>query len=113
MPYISPEEYERARIAPATPGHLNFALAMAALAVVNLDDYLRYARTMCDGYLSRVGMSYTNLNAVLGVLACCGRELVRRRVGGRDSQESDLRNSAYFKPYRRVSMDFFFVLQSV
>ena len=40
---------------------------------------LNYKVTMlCDDYLVRGGMSYDNINAVIGVLACASAEFYRR-----------------------------------
>ena len=84
MPYIKSEDYFGAAEAPEVPGELNYAITMRIIA--RLRGELTYMgfdqalRNLTLGYLDRVGMSYTNGNAVMGVLDCAAREL-RRRTG--------------------------------
>lgn len=64
MPYIEPDrrsDLRARRKSPETPGELNFVITDA------IDDYL----------IAR-GLSYEQLNAVIGVLECAKMELYRR-----------------------------------
>jgi len=65
MPYV--KKTERARLdgggQPATPGDLNYLITR-----------------QIDAYLARKGVSYANLNEVIGVLECAKLELYRRIV---------------------------------
>lgn len=85
MPYIKPEDYVRAVEAPAVPGELNYAITMKIVArlrgVLTFQEFDRCLRNLTLSYLDRAGMSYTNGNAVMGVLDCAGRELMRRTSG--------------------------------
>ncbi len=82
MPYIQPVDYVRASAEPKVPGELNYALTLRAVAyfqgVTDIDHFKEGATALVDQYMDRVGVSYTNYNAVVGVLACCGFELIRR-----------------------------------
>lgn len=84
MPYIKSKDYVRAAVTPEVPGELNFAITVKMIGrlrgVLTFQDFDRALRALTIGYLDRVGMSYTNGNAVMGVLDCTAREL-RRRVG--------------------------------
>ena len=85
MPYIKSDDYERGGSAPAVPGELNYALTMRACMYFRGDFDLAafedLATDLCETYIQRVGMSYTNINAVIGVLICCSYELFRRCKG--------------------------------
>lgn len=65
MPYIS--QNTRDLVTPVTkddiekPGELNFAIT-----------------TLCNDYLKSHGLSYTNINEIIGVLECAKLELYRR-----------------------------------
>ena len=65
MPYV--KKTERARLDGGGPaenaGELNYLVTR-----------------LVDGYLGRKGVSYANLNEVVGVLECAKRELYRRIV---------------------------------
>jgi hypothetical protein len=64
MPYIKPERreaLEKYSGGPATVGELNYAITK-----------------LCDAYLKEIGLNYTNLNAVIGVLECAKLEFYRR-----------------------------------
>lgn len=83
MPYIKSEDYERASKEPAVPGELNYAITMKAIAyirgdIASSDGFAIDATVLCEEYLQRVGLTYTNGNAVMGVLSCALRELTRR-----------------------------------
>jgi hypothetical protein len=84
MPYIKSEDYVRAVEAPTVPGELNYAITMKIVArlrgVLTYQEFDRSLRNLTLGYLDRTGMSYTNGNAVMGVLDCAARELRRRNV---------------------------------
>lgn len=63
MPYLEQgirASLEEGRL-PSKPGELNYMLSKA-----------------CDAYITRKGLSYTNINEVMGVLACVSQELYRR-----------------------------------
>ncbi len=61
MPYVRPERQEfLAHNPPETPGDLNYRLT-----------------TLCLEYIGEI-VSYTALNAVIGVLECCKLEMYRR-----------------------------------
>ncbi|MEE8372803.1 MAG: hypothetical protein V3R87_03595 [Dehalococcoidia bacterium] len=85
MPYIKSEDYARAVVTPKVPGELNYAITMKIIARLRGEltsmEFDRCLRNLTMSYLDRVGMSYTNGNAVIGVLDCAARE-VRRRAGG-------------------------------
>lgn len=82
MPYIKSEDYARAVMAAAVPGELNYAITLQAIGyfegIFDLEQFGITAQTLVDEYMERVGVSYTNYNAVIGVLFCCGFELIRR-----------------------------------
>lgn len=82
LPYIKSEDYARAVEAPEVPGELNYAITVKIIAhlqgVLTLQQLKEAVRELVDGYLGRVGLSYTNGNAVIGVLTCAARELERR-----------------------------------
>lgn len=64
MPYISKEARSEIRLDirdPETPGELNYAITY-----------------IIDYYLKQKGISYTNINEVIGVLECAKLELYRR-----------------------------------
>lgn len=91
MPYIKQDDYARALETPSAPGELNFAITRKAIEyLVNPEksdvDFYGQALDLCNGYIEREGLSYTTLNAVIGVLYCAGRELVRRMA---DNPEAD------------------------
>lgn len=85
MPYIKPEDYERAIAKPAVPGELNYSLSMSAAAlfrgVPNLEEFEVEVNRKVDQYLTDNGISYTNYNNIIGCLSCCGWELQRRFKG--------------------------------
>lgn len=82
MPYIKPEDYARASTFPGVPGELNYAITEKMIARLrgNLTfiAFHRHLRALVINYFDRVGMSYTNGNAVMGVLDCAAREMKRR-----------------------------------
>ena len=82
MPYIKSEEYARALMIPTAPGELNYAITTRAIqylfGFINIQTLTEEVHDLCRAYINRIGMSYTNINAVIGVLHCCGMELVRR-----------------------------------
>ncbi len=84
MPYIKSQDYARAVDTPRVPGELNYAITMKIVARLCGDltcqEFTVEVTTLVTQYLARVGMNYTNGNAVMGVLDCASREL-RRRVG--------------------------------
>lgn len=84
MPYIKAEDYTRAVEAPAVPGELNYAITLMAISRLSggltFHEFGDAVRALVDGYLLLSGLSYTNGNAVMGVLDCAAREL-RRRTG--------------------------------
>lgn len=88
MPYIKSEDYTRAVEAPVVPGELNYAITMKIIArlrgVLTFQGFDRCLRNLTLGYIDRLGMSYTNGNAVMGVLECAARELRRRTSNGYD-----------------------------
>jgi len=72
MPYV--KRSERARLdgggEPATAGDLNYLITRQV-----------------DAYLARKGMSYANLNEVVGVLECAKLELYRRIVASYEDRK--------------------------
>ena len=82
MPYIKPEDSERAESWPAAPGELNYAITMDAICVLeghmSYDEFTFRVDLLVNRYLQKAGISYTNMNAVMGALDCCGREIDRR-----------------------------------
>ena len=82
MPYIKSEDYRRAGREPTTPGELNYAMTLRAnlhfLVVSTLGDFETQVEELCAGFMERNGVSYTNYNNMIGVLYCCGMELIRR-----------------------------------
>ena len=83
MPYIKEEDYVRAEEKPAVPGELNFALTVRAIHYfmgnIEAAQFKEQARHLVTHYMERVGVSYTNYNAVVGVLMCCGWEALPMR----------------------------------
>lgn len=67
MPYV--RKTDRARLdgggEPKTPGELNYVISKKI-----------------DSYLTHKGVSYANLNEVIGVLECAKLELYRRIAAG-------------------------------
>ena len=64
MPYITPdirEDLDSGRIAPATPGSLNYVITK-----------------MVDDYVGTHGLSYATINDVIGVFECAKAEFYRR-----------------------------------
>ncbi len=61
MPYIPVAERRSAQTDPLTVGQLNYALTRKV-----------------DAWLNGQGISYTNLNAAIGVLECMKMELARK-----------------------------------
>lgn len=82
MPYIKSQDYTRAVERPEVPGELNYAITVDIVARLrgnlNSQDFAISIRQLTTAYLDRMGMSYTNGNAVMGVLDCAARELRRR-----------------------------------
>jgi hypothetical protein len=72
MPYV--KRSERPRLdeggAPATAGDLNYLITRQV-----------------DAYLARKGVSYANLNEVIGVLECAKLELYRRIVASYEDRK--------------------------
>lgn len=87
MPYIKSEDYARALEEPAVPGELNYAMTMAAglhlRGEISLEEFKGLVEELVDGYMDRLGTSYTNYNNVIGAIHCCGLELLRRVVNQR------------------------------
>lgn len=82
MPYIEQKDRERAEHAPVVPGELNFAITTCAVeflaAAMDETEFVTVVKRLCLSYFEEVGLSYTNANAVMGVLFCVGKELMRR-----------------------------------
>jgi len=95
MPYIKQEDYDRATDKPETPGELNFAITIRIieyLTVVEKSnvDLFNEVTILVNEYLDRVGLSYTNGNAVMGVLSCAARELKRRMMDSPQAEADEL-----------------------
>ena len=97
MPYINPMSYARAAHKPDMPGELNYAITMRIIALMeamyplagsSFQEFGEEVWIVCQDYLDRMGLSYTNGNAVMGVLDCADREMYRR---------VDLANSNYWR----------------
>ncbi len=84
MPYINRVDYARAARIPVTPGELNYAITLKAIAHieglpnVSLLGFRGQVMALCHAYITRRGLSYTTGNEVLGVIACTALELIRR-----------------------------------
>lgn len=82
MPYINPSDYARASALATVPGELNYAMTLTAIKYmagqIDMEQLKADCQGLVDGYLNRVGISYTNYNNVIGALVCCGFELARR-----------------------------------
>lgn len=66
---------------------MNYAITLKVIDYLTnprVDSTMFYAQVawLVDGYIQRVGLSYTNGNAVMGVLDCVVRELKRRVLPG-------------------------------
>jgi hypothetical protein len=69
MPYIKQEERDRfaaelrelLEVFPNEPGNINYLIS-----------------SICNSYLTEVGVNYTNINSLIGVLECTKLELYRR-----------------------------------
>ncbi len=94
VPYIKIEDYARAVEAARNPGELNYAITVKIITRLRGEltcmEFDRALRNLTLGYIDRVGMSYTNGNAVMGVLDCAAREL-RRRVPPGVGHSTDVR----------------------
>lgn len=94
MPYIPRDDRARARLEPATPGELNYAITIRMITVLEIapkdlyEEFYATVLVLVEDYIERVGMSYTNGNAVMGVLDCAGREMMRRIPVGNMMREA-------------------------
>lgn len=61
MPYIKPEDYDRAHVAPEVAGELNYAISMLMIE-----------------YLERNGVNYQNMNDCMGACEGAKAEFYRR-----------------------------------
>jgi hypothetical protein len=62
MPYIPPDQRSKPNIIPTTPGELNY-----------------YITQLCQEYVNHQGgVTYTNINNVIGALECAKAEYYRR-----------------------------------
>ncbi len=63
MPYITEEDRRNVSLTqcPDSPGELNYMITL-----------------LCKNYLSQKGISYTNMNEIVGVLECAKQEFYRR-----------------------------------
>ncbi len=63
MPYITEEDRRNVSLTqcPGCPGELNYMITL-----------------LCKNYLSQKGISYTNMNEIVGVLECAKQEFYRR-----------------------------------
>ena len=80
MPYIP--EYDRKILfdrKAMKPGELNYLLTRE-----------------CDDYITRKGLSYNNLNEVMGVLACVQAELYRRVAAPYEDKKCRENGEVYF-----------------
>ena len=86
MPYINQEDRERMRhgttdedLLPQNVGELNFLIT-----------------TICNAYmLSKGGLSYTNINDVIGVLECAKLEAYRRLAVDYENQKIQENGDVY------------------
>jgi len=105
MPYIKHTDYAIARMVPVAPGELNYAMTMRALQYlashITIETLMGEVDVMCKEYINRVGISYTNINAVIGVLYCCGMELVRRTYRHEEAHNHATRASIQFRAIAR------------
>ncbi len=72
MPYIKQDDRDRINNGgePTTAGELNYLITMKI-----------------DSYLNHKGISYTNLNEVIGVLECAKLEIYRRLVSNYEDEK--------------------------
>ncbi len=73
MPYISQDErgtFVALKRIPGTPGQLNYLLT-----------------TLCLAYLREHGISYMNINDIIGALECAKLEIYRRQVADYENKK--------------------------
>ncbi len=78
MPYIANTERPRARIAPETPGELNYSISAA-----------------CAQYIRHKGLSYTTINDILGALSGAQLEFYRRLATDYEDKKIALNGDIY------------------
>ncbi len=88
MPYIEKERRESiveqifSFVLPKeikTPGELNYAITV-----------------LCNEYLKKKGISYTNMNEVIGVLDCAKLEFYRRMTAPYEDKKIDENGDVYY-----------------
>ncbi len=106
MPYIKQEDRERATSQPATAGELNYAITRRTFqyfaGYINVETLTGEITHLCEAYIYRVGMSYTNIIVVIGVLYCCGMELVRRTYRNDEANLRAIMASIQFRLIARL-----------
>ena len=80
MPYIPKEDKPKliSMNAATTPGELNYQITM-----------------LCKGYIEKRGVSYSNMNEVVGVLECAKLELYRRMVSPYEDEKIESNGDVY------------------
>lgn len=91
MPYIKQKDRDRI-IEKSVDGESN----KIVMDAINKAGELNYAITelMID-YLNRKGLSYTNMNEVIGVLECAKMELYRRAAAPYEDQKIEENGDVY------------------
>jgi hypothetical protein len=81
MPYIPPTSRTALTLGsePNMPGELNFVIT-----------------DVIDDYLIRMGVTYTSINEVIGVLECAKLELYRRIVAPYEDHKKEQHGDVYF-----------------
>lgn len=77
--------YDKMASDPINPEELHYAVTVCAIEYIikpdaGIDSFYQAVRKLTLGYLSRWGVTYTSVSAVMGVLDCVGRRLGVQRV---------------------------------
>ncbi len=78
MPYIKNDKRPAARIAPETPGELNYAITAA-----------------CAYYLEAHGTQYKTIDEIIGALECAKLEFYRRKAASYEDEKLQENGDVY------------------
>jgi|TARA_Y100000296_G_C5076666_1_gene207686 hypothetical protein len=80
MPYITEEDRRNVSLTqrPGSPGELNYMITL-----------------LCKNYLYQHGISYTNMNEIVGVLECAKMELYRRVAVPYEEEKCKINGDVY------------------
>jgi hypothetical protein len=79
MPYITERDRKKLKFShPKSPGELNYAITL-----------------LCKNYLTQKGISYTNMNEVVGVLECAKQEFYRRMTVPYEDKKKEENGDVY------------------